>query len=184
MLPPDERLHAQDLTGLHVELWQVMQYQLGVPAIKGLFQVQFDVVADRFLCGHLRAESCDFSPARTLGRPSGQIGSAQEVRGGVVPGYARGDADADGTGEHLAVDHDLLVNITLQPLSEIRGAVDSHRRGWRNDELVTAEAGDDSGNVNGLAQQLGEGLDESVAGILTEVVIDYLEAVQIKEQKR
>ena len=57
-------------------------------------------------------------------------------------------------------------------------------RGRHDDKLVTAEPGDDRGIVCGLAQQLGEDLDEPVARVVAEVVVDDLEAVQIEEQHR
>src|SRR4029077_2644113 len=61
---------------------------------------------------------------------------------------------------------------------------DVHCCGRHDGKLVTAEAGDGRGNVSGLAQQRRECRDELIAGVLTELVIDYLEAVQIKEQYR
>ncbi len=50
-----------------------------------------------------------------------------------------------------------------------------------DDRLVTAEPGGDRGSVCRLAQQLGETLDELVSGVLTEVLVDDLETVQIQE---
>ena len=40
------------------------------------------------------------------------------------------------------------------------------------------------GSARSLAQELGEALDELVAGVLAEVLIDDLEAVQVEEQYR
>ena len=42
----------------------------------------------------------------------------------------------------------------------------------------------DRGGVCRLVQQLGETLDEPVSGVLTEVLVDDLETVQIQEQDR
>ena len=62
-------------------------------------------------------------------------------------------------------------------MSKRHGAFDVHRCGWHDDKLVTAEPGGDRGTVCSLAQELGEALDEPVASILTEVIVDDLEAV-------
>src|SRR5271166_1119668 len=146
--------------------------------------MQFDVVANRVPFEHLRAEWCDRGATGILCRPSGLVGPAQEVRSAVAPRYAGSDADTDGTGELLAVDHDLLVNSVLQPMSKRHSAFDVHRCKRHDDKLVTAEPRGDRGNVCRLAQELGEALDEPVAGVLTEVLVHDLEAVQIEEQDR
>ena len=127
VLPTDERLGPEDLAGAHVELRQVMQYQRAVIAVDVSFEVQFDVVADRVPFGHLRAERCDFGPAGALGRPSGLIGATQELRSAVASRYAGSDADTDGAGERLAVDHDLLVQLApAADWANASAAVDVH----------------------------------------------------------
>ena len=40
------------------------------------------------------------------------------------------------------------------------------------------------GHIDSFEQQLDKSFDESVAGVVTEVVVDHLEPVQIEEQRR
>jgi len=76
------------------------------------------------------------------------------------------------------------VKSVLQPGSKRHGAFDVCRFGQYDDKLVAAEAGGDRGSTRGLAQQVGKALDEPVAGVLAEVLVDDLEAVQVEEQYR
>ena len=112
------------------------------------------------------------------------VGSAQQIRSAVTPWFAGGNADTDCAGEQFTVDRHLLVQVTLQPLSKRFGGLELHWRGRHDDEFVAAEPGDRRRHVNGFEQQLDKRFDESVAGVVTEVVVDHLEPVQIEQQCR
>ncbi|KDF00349.1 hypothetical protein Y900_015710 [Mycolicibacterium aromaticivorans JS19b1 = JCM 16368] len=64
------------------------------------------------------------------------------------------------------------------------GGFGVNRTGRNDHELVTTEAGDHVAVAGLLAQPVGECLDEPVARVVTEVIVDRLEAVEVEEQHR
>ena len=76
------------------------------------------------------------------------------------------------------------MNALLQLSGQCLGRVGAQGLVWHDDELVTAESGDDRGIVSGVAQELREDFDEPVTGFVAEVIIDRLEAIQIDEHER
>src|ERR1700749_1568250 len=145
--------------------------------------MQFDVGADRVLFRHLGVEGSNRITGDALGRHNGLIGSAQYVRRGGAPRYAPGDADTDGACDRLTVHLNLLVNLLLQLSGQRRDVFGLHGVGRHNDKLITPEACDDRRSAGGFPQKPGEGLNEPVASLVTEVVIDCLETVQVKEHQ-
>ena len=183
VLQADQGLGREHLTGADVELRQVMQHQGVVVAGDGLFQVQFDVVADRVISatssGCTRATVLPLellAAACALHRPDADDPNA------VAPGLADGDADTDSAGEQFAVDHHLLVAVApaIVRANASAASISMASVGTTMNSSPPKRAMR-RGHVDGIAQQLDEGLDESVTSVVTEVVVDHFEAVQIEE---
>ena len=184
MSPTDQRLGPEDLAGAHVEFRKVVQYQRAVIAVDDPFEVQLDIVADGVLLGHLRVEGYNRISADAFGRNDSLIGSTQYIRGSVPAGFAHANTDTHCAGDGLAVDLHLFVNALLQLSGQCLGRVGVQGLVWHDDELVTAEAGDDRGIVSGVAQELREDFDEPVTGFVAEVIVDRLEAIQVDIHQR
>ena len=184
MSPTDQRLGPEDLAGAHVEFRKVVQYQRAVIAVDDPFEVQLDIVADGVLLGHLRVEGYNRISADAFGRDDSLIGATQYVRGSVPAGFGHADTNTHCAGDGLAVDLHLLVNALLQLSGQCLGRLGAQRLFRHDDELVTAETGDDRGIVSGVAQELREYFDEPVAGLVAEVIVDRLEAIQVDKHQR
>jgi hypothetical protein len=95
------------------------------------------------------------------------------------------DADARPHGDLHAVDHDGCDDRAGQPLAEHGDGDLVVHTARDDDELVATEPGHD---VLGLADHLGEALrdddEQLVAGMVTQRVVDVLEAVEVEEDHR
>ena len=111
------------------------------------------------------------------------MGVAEQVFGGRVA--AEGDADAgrDAEARPEALELDGLVQRLDDPPGE---RVQAHAAGGRfdeHDELVAAVAPDGVVRTDDRAQPFADGLQELVAGLAAELVVDVLEPVDVDEQR-
>ena len=180
VLPAHQGLGGQHLAGAHVDLRQVVQHQRA--AVDDALQMKLDVVAERAPHRHVVGEHRDLVAAGALCVQHRLIGLAQQIGGGVAAGLADGHTDADGPGEHLAVDGHPFPECVLEGAREFLGGFGAHLGGGDDDEFVAAEPGDEAAIAGLLAQTFGEHPDEPVAGVVAEIVVDGLEPVQVEEQ--
>lgn len=109
------------------------------------------------------------------------VGPVEQVGGGVAAWNTLGQTDADGAGQHLAVDGHPFAQHRLQPVGQRRGRLSGHRRRGDHDELVSAESRDELGLVVTALQPLGQDADEGIAGGMAQIVVDRLEPVEVEE---
>ncbi len=93
----------------------------------------------------------------------------------------QGDADARADHELAPGDPDRLLECEEQPLRDADGmgfvrSVEQQR------ELVAAEPGQGVARAARLREALGNGLEQLVARVVAEAVVDLLEAVEVDEQ--
>ena len=83
----------------------------------------------------------------------------------------------------IRVGREALGDLGPQVLAELQGA---GRVGLRHQhrELVAGEAGDDVGRPHPFAQHVGDAPDQVVAGLVAELVVDLLEAVDVDDHHR
>ena len=148
------------------------------PSQRGLQVEALDRAAAHGLDVEHPGASC---PSR-LGLVHGHVGVVQDVVGrALLRRHADADADAghhlapagqgdggaqrllDAGGHHLGVPH---VDDVLQ----------------QHCELVAAEAGQGVARAQGRGDALGDGHEQTVAGLVADAVVDELEAVHVREQ--
>ena len=116
----------------------------------------------------------------------GRVGTVQEA-GAVValvrpPSRPEAGADLEGDPAELHTARERLVDLQdpfVQVELAVRGSVGEQHR-----ELVTAEPGDHVGRPGGARQAAGDLDEELVAHLVTERVVDLLEAVEIDHDHR
>ncbi len=77
-----------------------------------------------------------------------------------------------------------MAESSLQTLTEQPDSPGIHGRCWHHDKLVSADTGDRGRSVNRLAQTLPKRLDKPITGVVTEVIVDCFQAVEIDEKHR
>ena len=75
-----------------------------------------------------------------------------------------------------------LADGILQPLHHLVGDVLGHDAGGDHDELVTTDPGDDVAGSSRQLETAADALEQLVAGLVAEQVVDRLEVVEIDEQ--
>ena len=180
VLPTHQGLGGHHLAGAHVDLRQVVQHQRA--AVDDALQMKLDVVAEGAPHRHVIGEHRDLVAAGALCVQHRLIGLAKQIGGGVTAGLAHGHTNADGPGEHLAVNGHPFPECVLEGAREFLGGFGAHLGGGDDDEFVAAEPGDEAAIAGFLAQTFGEHPDEPVAGVMAEIVVDGLEPVQVEVQ--
>ena len=144
----------------------------------------FDLVAALDVGVHRLGEQAEAVAAGGLGAVHGDVGLAQQLGGlGDLLGREdRADRDAD---PGLAVaDDEGLADHRDDPLAQAADVGLALGADLDDGEFVAADAGDRVGLAQQRAQPLADFLDELVAGIVAERVVDLLEAVEIEHQQR
>ena len=98
----------------------------------------------------------------------------------AVVGVA-GDADRAAHLERQPVDHERLAQGGLEDLGDGLGVVGAEHVGEQDAELVAAEAGDGVGGAQRRLEALGDLLEEHVAVVMAERVVDLLEVVEVHD---
>ena len=179
MLPAHQRLDRVHPVGGQVELRLVVQHELAVddraPQVEREPQALDGVpVVPRGVDGA--------ALARLLGQVHRDVGAAQERRGVVAVLGRDGDADADVGGELVALDGDRLVQRLQQVAGGgdrlgLPGARQQHR------ELVAAEPRQGVLRPQRRGEPARRALQQQVAEVVAEGVVDVLEAVEVEQQQ-
>ncbi len=123
------------------------------------------------------------APAR-LGLVHRGVGMAHQlVHVGRVVGEHR-DADAARDVQLQRLDQARRAQRGQQPLRDLQRLAAAGHAVQQHHEFVAAEAADDIGVADRLAQALRHELEQRVAGLVAERVVDGLEAVEVDEQHR
>ena len=144
-------------------------------------QVAFELQTARGLGVQAGVEQGITRFASGLGLVHGDVGIAQHGFGRLVAHAAAGDADA-GTGVELGA---CDVNRQLQGGQQALGQVDRHGIAFevqcQHRELVAAEPGDDVVGPELVLQTARHLHQELVAGVVTQAVVDELEAIKVQK---
>ena len=146
-------------------------------------QADLDLVAALDVGVHRLGEDAEAVAAGRLGAVHGDVGLAQQLGGlgDLLGGEHRADADSD---PRLAVaDDEGLADDVDDPLAQAADVGLALGADLDDGEFVAADAGDGVGLAQQRAQPLADFLDELVAGIVAERVVDLLEAVEIEHQQ-
>ena len=122
--------------------------------------------------------------AARLGPVHRRVRVAQHVLGAVVAGARQRDADAD-AGEHLVPAHlDRRGQLLVNPLGDaggVRLAVDVLEQ---HGELVAAEARERVARAHAALEPPRDADQQLVAGLVSEAVVDRLEAIEVEVEHR
>lgn len=194
MTPADQRLHADHGAAGQVQLRLVVQLELA--AGEPVAQVSLKGQALDGACAQPLAVELVVVPALLFGMVHRDVGVLQQnLR---IVAVVRKDRDADaGADDHgLATDVERLVEPLEHALGDPHGIVGAVDLAQHDRELVAAETrqgrgrtfvvqpGDDVGIAQTVDEALGEPPQQAVARVVTEGVVDQLEAVEIEEQER
>jgi hypothetical protein len=145
--------------------------------------MQFDVVTKLTPSEHFGRKHADAFSAGSFCRQERFIGTPQQIQARVFPGDTGCDTDAHGAVENLITDGHVVGQLRAQPLGELSGGVDVHRRRGDYDELVTTEPGDQALACHRFGGPGGKVADELISGVVTEMIVDRLEPVKVEEQQ-
>ena len=179
MIPAHERFDGNDPAGAQVDDRLKVQTQLvplDGPAQSGL-QVQLPQGVDV----HAGVEDHGGGLAGGLGPVHRRVRVAQQIAGVDRDITGEGHPDA-GSGEHfVAIDGDGLPQDGKQTLRELVGIlrVDPFKH---HDEFVAGEPADGIAGPQACRQPLRHGDEDPITGVVTQPVVDDLEAVQVQEQ--
>jgi hypothetical protein len=180
MVPPAERLGADDAAGVEVQLRLVMQHEFAA----GDAGVQLG--EDRELLGAAdvaAGEITAYKVVRALGLIHRDVGAAQQPFEGL--GVTGGARDADGAfgGQPQTVDEHRLA----EPLGEV-GSGTLHRIrvadvGQEHREFIPAEPDEQICLAGGEREALGDHAQQLVACGVTEGVVDLFEVVEVDQDE-
>ncbi len=181
MLPADQRLEPADLAGLQVFLRLVVEQQL--VAHDGVAQVVLQLQAlqvVRLQVGLVEAEAL----LRFLGVVHRHVGRLQQRHGVLaVLGIDR-NADA-GAQQHLAAEeHERALQVVVDLLGDAAHHLVGAHAIQHDAELVAAEARHQVALAHAAGEALGDVLQQQVAGLVAQRVVDQLEVVEVEEQQR
>ena len=181
VLPAHQRLDADDPLGDDVDLRLVVEDQLAGADRRAQLAEQLQPLRRVGVAlGRVRLDA----GARALGVVHRDVGALDErVHVGAVL-RAVGDADARVEHRHDAVERERAGQRVLQAPGQlgrqaaVRDPAQEHR------ELVAAEARQRVAAAHHLAQADGDLLEQAVARVVPERVVDLLEAVEVDQQQR
>ena len=181
MIPADQALEGHDLAAaaddrLEMEIEPAAFAKLGA-------QGRFDLVAALDVGVHRLGEQAEAVAASGLGAVHGDVGLAQQLGGlgHFLAGEDGADRDAD---PRLAIaDDERLADDGDDPLAQAADVGFALGADLDDGEFVAADAGDGVGLAQQRAQPVADLLDELVAGIVAERVVDLLEAVEIEHEQ-
>ena len=180
MLPADQRLRPEDPPGLEVDLGLVVQQEL--PVLDPLAQLGDELQAAR---GGMRlARRVDrLARAGPLGRVHGDVGPPHQRLGVLAVLGEQGNADAGADVDPVPVHLDRPAQFDQHPLRDEDGLLPVRPR-QEDGELVAAQAGHQVGLPEPGPQPRVQLLEDLVAVVVAERVVDILEAVQVDPQQR
>ena len=119
--------------------------------------------------------------AALLGRVHRDVGALDQHLDVVAVVGVAGDADRAAHLERQPVDHERLAQRALEHLGDGQRVLGAHDLGQQDAELVAAEAGDGVGGAQRGLEPLGDLLEEHVAVVVAERVVDLLEVIEVHD---
>ena len=178
VVPAHERLDADDAAGHDVGLGLVVQLELLV--LERGAQLAGEREAARRVVVLLRLVERE-AAAGLLGRVHGDVGALDQDLDVVAVVGVAGDADRAAHLERQPVDHERLAQRGLEDLGHRLGVVGAEHVGQQHAELVAAEAGHGVGGAQRRLEALGDLLEQHVAVVMAERVVDLLEVVEVHD---
>ena len=195
MAPAHQRLDADDLRAAHVALRLVQQIQLVVA--QRLAQADFELHVAHDLHRQRRAVQLGVVLAAVLGVVHRGVGVLEQRAAIVAVLREQRDADAGGDEDLVALDEERPAHRFLDPVRHVERMLDPLQVGDQDRELVATQARQVGAVVSprisarhqvaragGVAQAVGHHLEQGVARIVAERIVDALEGVQVHEQHR
>lgn len=183
--PAHQGFQANDAIVVQVELRLEFEAELRggqAHAFQRLAQGGFDLQSLHRGGVHARREEAEVVAAGGLGVVHGRVGVANQQLGGVAVGGKQADADAGRRVERMLADAIDLGQGTPKLAGD---AGDRHRIadiGQHDQELVAAEPRRDVAGADAAGQSPGHFHQQAIADMMTERVVDVLEAVEIDQQ--
>ncbi|MCY1414983.1 hypothetical protein D9M71_304500 [compost metagenome] len=182
MLPAHQGLGADQLSVLHVVDRLIEDTKL--VAVERLAQRAGQFYQPVRALGQLLAVEGVGCAALALGVEQRRVGIAQQVLGGVRIARVQGDADARGNAVVVAVDVEGSGH-QLPHLFGNRNRLFGLRAVFaQQGELISAHARHGDAFREGIAQALGDLLQQLIADTMAEAVIDVLEVVEVEQDHR
>ncbi len=178
VLPPHQGLQSDDVAGLQVDHRLVDESQLVLRHGGGQVELEPQALVGRGL--HPGLEHHGTATPRGLGLVHGDVRVAQH-RGGRVLLAQHGDADAGGGDDGPVPQAQGCGQGLKDPGGDGLGLVGGVPRGLQqHGELVPAEPGDGVTGPHQVDQAGGHLAQQLVAGVVSEAVVDRLEAVEVQ----
>ena len=178
VLPAGQGLDADDGAGRELGLGLEVEDDLAVGDRRA--QRAGERQAARAVAVELLLEH-QVAAATLLGGVHRDVGALDELLDSRAVLGRAGDADAGVDLERQALDRERLAQLGEQPLGDGAGLVMRGQVGDQDAELVAAEAGDHLVLLERQPQSLGDLLQETVAGVMAERVVDLLEVIEVDQ---
>ncbi|MNZ70585.1 hypothetical protein D3C78_889290 [compost metagenome] len=182
MLPAQQRFDTDHTVVAVADLWLVDQVQL--IARQGFAQVFFQLAA----AAHFAVDAGDVelvAVARAgLGQGHGLLGFLQQLLGAVAVFREQGDADGGAQADFLVVEGEGGFQVVENALGQFRRFVRLLDIGLDQGELIAAQARQGAEPSTVGAQTIGQGQQQLIAGLVTELLVDTLEVVKADAQHR
>ncbi len=180
-LPAQQRLHADDLPAVDVDLGLVVELEVLVLERGAQLALERQQLAE--LERHVVLEDLVMAAAGVLGGVHRDVRVANEVVAVGRPARMHNDADARPDGQLASRDRHRLSQLLVQPVGHLDGLLLA-RGVEQHGELVAAEPRQRVAGAHGRGEALGHGPQQLVAGVVAQAVVHLLEAVEVHEQHR
>ena len=200
MAPAHQGFDGDDVAAAHVDLRLIQQIQLLV--FQGAAQANFELDVAHDLHGQRRAVQPGVVLAAVLGVVHGGVGEFEQRIAVVAVFREQRDADAGGDEDLVAFDDEGAAHRFLDAVGDVERMVDPLQVRNQDGEFVAAQpcqivrcvtgragmagalfsARDQIGGPGGFAQALGHHLEQVVADVVAEGVVDAFEGVEVHEQ--
>ena len=177
-MPAEQRLDADDRAGLEVDERLVVNLEL--PALEAEPELVLQAEQLSELTRHSVAIQLEPASAGLLRRVHGHVRVPDQVfaRAASAMGH---DPDAGSDFESMPVHDECVAQCAQKLLSRARGDRGIGRR-QQHGELVAAQAGNRVCLAQRPAQANPHLLQEQIASVVTQSVVDFLEAVEVHQQ--
>ncbi len=181
VVPPHQRLEAEDLAGLHVHHRLVVQDQLLALDRGAKRRLHLEALAHvSHHAGFVRGEAALALP---LGGVHREVGVPEQVVGGFLPGGGR-DPEAGRHVNFVVAEVEGGVHGLGQPLDQHRGPLVAPHVLDQDAELVPAEPRHGVRGPTAGQEPLRRGDEQPVALGVAKAVVHLLEVVEVEEQHR
>ena len=177
VMPTDQGFRKQDATAAQVHLRLVGEMELAV--VQCASQAGFDLQSC-LLCLLQRGREClHAAVALAFARIHGDIGALDQAFRGPAVGGGVGHADTRADAELLPAQHEWsnegVLDLSCQPLRTLEIVLAA----TGNQEFIATKTGDHAFRLHRRAQAMGDIDQQLVAGIVTEHIVDDLEAIKV-----